>query len=96
MRNDLKHPFNVMRHRDWDNAPRMPQIFAAAFTALGVTGSITILGTTIATATILGYVAYTAVSMLAMRALAPDLGKINKGTQVNTRTSIGDQEYVYG
>lgn len=96
MRNDLKHPFNVMRHRDWDNAPRMPQVFAAAFTALGVTGTVSILGTTVALSTVLGYVAYTAVSMLAMRALAPDLGKANKGTQVNARSSIADQEYVYG
>lgn len=88
MKDNLKHPFNVMRYSDWDAAPRMPQVIAQAL--------IVNFGLTPFVANVIAYVAYTAVSVAAMRALAPDLGAMNKGTQVNTRSSIANQEYVYG
>ena len=73
----------------------MPQLIAAALTSAGIGTTAVAFGLT--GAQIIGYVAYTAVSALAMRALAPDVGgELNKGTVVNTRTATGPQEYVYG
>ena len=89
----LDHPFNVMRHARWEAAPRMPQVFAAAFTAAGVSGGIAILGTTVSYASILGYVAYTALSSVALRALAPKVpsSQTNKGTIINAREASAPQ-----
>lgn len=73
----------------------MPQLIAAALTSAGIGTTAVAFGLT--GAQIIGYVAYTAVSALAMRALAPDVGgELNKGTVVNTRTATGPQEYAYG
>lgn len=73
----------------------MPQLIAAALTSAGIGTTAVAFGLT--GAQIIGYAAYTAVSALAMRALAPDVGgELNKGTVVNTRTATGPQEYVYG
>lgn len=75
----------------------MPPVFTAIAGAVGVsTAPITFLGMTTSAAAIVGYAAYTAVSALALRALAPNVGDLNKGTVVNTRTATGPQEYVYG
>lgn len=77
----------------------MPQLIAAAVTAAGVTGGITVLGTTVSYAAIIGYVGYTALSAVAMRALTPSIGDVgaeNKGTIVNSLSAAGPQEYVYG
>lgn len=69
----------------------MPQLLAP------IIASATGLAATSTAVTILSYVGYTAISALAMRALAPDVGgELNKGTVVNTRTATGPQEYVYG
>lgn len=69
----------------------MPQLLAP------IIASATGLAATSTAVTILSYVGYTAISALAMRALAPDVGgELNKGTVVNTRTATGPQEYAYG
>lgn len=97
MKNNV--PYNVMRHAGWDAAPRMPQFIgsalATAFPALGTS----IAGTSITYASIIAYAAYTAVSAIALRALAPDMPSaegLNKGRLINTRNPVGSQEYVYG
>ena len=92
MKNNL--PYNVMRHADWDAAPRMPQLLASTVFA-GITG--TTLG--VSNALIVSYIAYTAVTAVALRALAPDMPTMegmNKGRLVSTREAVATQEYVYG
>jgi hypothetical protein len=93
MKNNL--PYNVMRHADWDFAPKMPQVVVPAIAgALG--------GGTIATiaAYAIYYVATTAITSAALRALAPDMptagGAQNVGTLINAREATATQEYVYG
>lgn len=91
MKNNLKHPFNVMRHNDWDAAPRMPDVFAAAIAKV-FTVSVSTTWVQIA-----AYVAYAATTIAINRMLMPDMDSFaNKGSQVNARTSVGNQEYVYG
>ena len=99
----LKHPFNVMRHADWDAAPRMPQAIGAAIAAVfpaATAGAFTFaiggVATTVSYATILGYVAYSALTSAALRALAPKATAQNKGTLINAREAAAPQEYVYG
>jgi hypothetical protein len=92
----LDHPFNVMRHASWDRAPKMPQVIVPAIaTALG--------GGTIATiaAYAIYYAGTTALTSMALRALAPDMSASaisgqNKGTIINAREAAANQEYVYG
>ena len=92
----LDHPFNVMRHASWDRAPKMPQVIVPAIaTALG--------GGTIATiaAYAIYYAGTTALTSMALRALAPDMSasaisEQNKGTIINAREAAANQEYVYG
>lgn len=81
----------------------MPPVFTAIAAAVGIsTAPIVVLGMTTSAAAIVGYIGYTAVSALAMRALTPSLGvdaaaaAENKGTVVNSRSAAGPQEYVYG
>lgn len=92
----LKHPFNVMRHADWDAAPRMPQVIGAAISAVFPATTAIAFGT-VSYATILGYVAYSALTAAALRSMAPKATAAeNKGTLVNLREAAAPQEYVYG
>ena len=99
----LKHPFNVMRHADWDAAPRMPQAIGAAIaavfpatTAAAFTFAVGGVATSVSYAAILGYVAYSALTSAALRSLAPKAAAQNKGTLINSREAAAPQEYVYG
>ena len=101
----LKHPFNVMRHADWDAAPRMPQAIGAAIaavfpatTATAFTIAVGGVATSISYAAILGYVAYSALTAAALRSLAPKAvsQRENKGSLINAREAASPQEYVYG
>lgn len=99
----LKHPFNVMRHADWDAAPRMPQAIGAAIaavfpatTAAAFTVAVAGAAYSVSYAAILGYVAYSALTSAALRALAPKAAAENKGTLINAREAAAPQEYVYG
>lgn len=89
MKNNL--PYNVMRHADWDFAPKMPQVAIPYIaSALGVSQF---------AAAAIYYVATTAITSVAMRALAPDMagaGQQNVGTLINAREATATQEYVYG
>lgn len=98
-------PYNVMRHNDWDRAPRDPITLAIAnaVTGLSVTAA------TLGTATI-GWWAVAAVSSIAVSAVIgfvtqslfgpeiPNFGSdaLSRGTLVNSTGAIQPQEFVYG
>jgi hypothetical protein len=88
-------------YNSWSNVPRMPQVFVAAAGALGVstTTLFTIGGTAVSAASIVGYLAYTAVTSWALVALTPkqDFGSIgSSGIMVNARDPAAPQDFVYG
>ena len=66
----------------------MPQVFVALLAKVGITGMV---------ATVLGYVAYTIVTVALLRALAPkpSFGQM-RGLLTNTRGATDPQNYVYG
>ena len=83
--------FTVKHWNDWDRVPRMPQVVGNIILgALGVQA-------TLATAYVVGYIAITAVTSWALRALAPkpDFGS-SRGLLVNSREATAPQEIVYG
>jgi len=97
-------PYNVMRHADWDLAPRDPVTVGGAILsglgAGGLAGASAIFGLTTVGA-IVGYVAVTAVTSWALQALAPkpDLGRFgtsSAGLLVNDRNGIAPQDFIYG
>jgi hypothetical protein len=79
----------------------MPQVVAAvvaaAIPATAAT-AITVFGTAISFATVIGYVGYTALTTAALRKLSPQVtgGIENKGTLLNIREPAAAQEFVYG
>ena len=92
-------------YNSWSNVPRMPQVFVAAAGALGF-GTKTLLGSTalytalgVSTASVVGYLAYTAVTSWALAALTPkqDFGSVgSSGIMVNARDPAAPQDFVYG
>lgn len=90
-------PYNVMRHRSWEAAPRDPITVGSFILGPSLTAATTI-GTFALGAAVVGYVATTAVTSLLLRALAPDMpsSAANRGTIVNSREPTANQEYVYG
>jgi hypothetical protein len=99
-------PYNVMRHRDWDKAPRDPvTIGTAIITGLG--GSAALAATTVAfgitVAGVVGYVATSLVTSWALKALSPkppefSSASINssRGLLVNQKDAIAPHDFVYG
>ena len=99
-------PYNVMRHRDWDKAPRDPvTIGTAIITGLG--GSAALAATTVAfgvtVAGVVGYVATSLVTSWALKALSPkppefSSASINSssGLLVNQKDAIAPHDFVYG
>lgn len=86
-------PYNVMRHRDWDVAPRAPAVAAFLFPAIIAGGG---LGALLVTAAV--SLAISAVTSWALQALAPK-PKMGVGTQgliTNLRDAAAPREYVYG
>jgi hypothetical protein len=79
----------------------MPPVIAAvvafAIPATAAT-AITVFGTAISFASIIGYVGYTALTVSALKKLSAQAmaGVENKGTLLNIREAAGAQEYVYG
>lgn len=103
MKNNM--PYNVMRHANWETAPRDPvSIGTAIITAFG--GSAALAATTIAfgvtVAGVVGYVAVSLVTSWALRALAPkppeltagDLSSV--GILVNAKDPVAPHDFVYG
>ena len=88
-------PYNVMRHRDWDHAPRDPITIGASIAgALGVTSTLGVFLVTAAT-----YFAISAVTSWAISALTPKprFGSLgSQGILVNTREPAAAHQFVYG
>ena len=90
MRSNL--PYNVMRHRDWDKAPRAEAI-ALAIVGAGATA------TTLAVTTFLVTVGISMVTSWAISALMPrpDFSSFgSQGTLVNSRNATASADFVYG
>ena len=77
--------------------PVVAAVVAFAIPATAAT-AITIFGTAISFASIIGYVGYTALTVAALKKLSAQAmaGVENKGTLLNIREAAGAQEYVYG
>lgn len=92
MKDNLNHPFNVMRHKSWDNAPRLEVAATAIATALGGGTLATIAGYAIA------YAGFTLVASALTKALTPDFGSMGqqRGLLTNVREANAPQEIVYG
>lgn len=93
-----KTPYNVMRHADWDAAPRDPVTIGAFILGYGSTAAATAaLGTFVVGA--VGYIATTLVTSWIMSALAPKSGDFSSGTRgllVNTKDPAAPHDFVYG
>jgi hypothetical protein len=90
-----KMPYNVLRHRDWDRAPRDPVTIGAAIAgALGVTSATGVFLITAAT-----YVGISLVTSWALSALAPKPSfgdATSRGLLVNQKDAIAPHDFVYG
>jgi hypothetical protein len=77
--------------------PVVAAVVAFAIPATAAT-AITVFGTAISFASIIGYVGYTALTVSALKKLSAQAmaGVENKGTLFNIREAAGAQEYVYG
>jgi hypothetical protein len=88
-------PYNVMRHRDWDKAPRDPVIIGSAIAgALSVTSATGVFLITAAT-----YVGISLVTSWALSALAPKPSfgdATSRGLLVNQKDAISPHDFVYG
>jgi hypothetical protein len=95
-------PYNVMRHADWDFAPRDPvTIGGAILGGLGSTGAAIAAGSFLGLsgAYIVGYLATTLVTSWALSALAPkpDFGAMgSQGILVNQKSPVSPHDFVYG
>ncbi len=100
-------PFNVLRHNNWDAAPRVPVTIGTAIGgALGIGGATlgaTIgLGVTVAGA--IGYVATSLVTSWALKALSPKPPELSsfggdtssRGILVNQKDPLSVHDFVYG
>ena len=88
--------YTIKNWNDWDRAPRMPTAVGTAI--LNAIGATALASSAIATY-LVGYVAITAVTSWALRALAPKPSSSGAGPQgllVNTREATAAQQIVYG
>lgn len=93
-------PYNVMRHRDWDKAPRAAAIASyvtgyASFSAAVAAGA----GFAFAATYVVATLAISAVTSWAVSALAPkpDFSSFgSQGALVNARDAIAPVDFVYG
>ena len=91
---DSLEPFNVMRHKRWETAPRVPTIAAFLFPGAMAAGGFAAFAALTAT-----YIGVTLVASWAMNALMPrpSFGAgASQGLLVNTRDATGVQDVVYG
>jgi len=89
-------PYNVMRHRDWDFAPREPVTTSVALAIFG--GGVATAGQ-LAVASFLVNLAVTAVTSWAINALTPkpDFSSADSGgIMVNAREAAAPQDFLYG
>ena len=92
MGKELKTPFNVMRHRDWDSHPKAQVVGAYILNAIGAT--------TLATSTIaslvVGSLAMSVVTSFLLRALMPKPPSSSQGLLTNARSALAPHDLVYG
>ena len=88
--------FTTKHWNDWDRVPRMPQ--AIGNYILGSALGSTVLFGSVTLGYVVGYIAITAVTSWALRALAPkpDFGAGSRGLLVNAREATAPQQIVYG
>ena len=88
--------FTTKHWNDWDRVPRMPQ--AIGNYILGSALGSTVLFGSVTLGYVVGYIAITAVTSWALRALAPkpDFGAGSRGVLVNAREATAPQQIVYG
>lgn len=90
-----KIPYNVMRHREWDRAPRDPISIGSAIAGyFGVTST---LGTLAITG--LSYVGVSLITSWAMSALAPKPNvsdTSSRGLLINAKDAVAPHDFVYG
>ena len=88
-------PYNVMRHRDWDKAPRDPVTIATAIApSIMAAGGV---GAFLVTAAV--YVGVSLVTSWALSALAPKPSfgdATSRGLLVNQKDAISPHDFVYG
>ena len=87
-------PYNVMRHRDWDKAPRVEAIATWVIAATGATSTLAIAAIYVGT-----YIGVDAVTSWAISALSPkpDFSSFgSQGTLVNSRDATAPVDFVYG
>ena len=86
----------IKHWNDWDRVPRMPQ--AIGNYILGSALGSTVLFGSVTLGYVVGYIAITAVTSWALRALAPkpDFGAGSRGLLVNAREATAPQQIVYG
>lgn len=84
--------FTTKHWNDWDRVPRDPTMIG-----FKILGSLGIMASSTA-AFVVGYIAITAVTSWALRALAPkpDFGAGSRGLMVNTREATAPQQIIYG
>lgn len=95
-------PFNVLRHRDWDAAPRDPVTIGSAILGANVGTTAIVFGLT--GQAIVGYVATSLVTSWAMKALAPKPPELSsfggdtssRGVLVNQKDPLSPHDFVYG
>ena len=95
MRNNL--PYNVLRHNDWANVPRVPAI--ASYIGSAIFGGGVLTATQMFIATVIANIGVSAVTSWALAALAPkpDFSSFgSQGTLVNTRDATAPADFVYG
>ena len=87
-------PYNVMRHGNWDRAPRIEAIATSIIAATGATSTLAIAAIYVGT-----YIAVSAVTSWAISALSPkpDFSSFgSQGTLVNARDATAPVDFVYG
>ena len=92
MKNNL--PYNVLRHNDWSNVPRVEVVATSIIAATGATSALAVAAIYAGT-----YLAVSAVTSWAISALSPkpDFSSFgSQGTLVNTRDATAPADFVYG
>lgn len=95
-------PFNVLRHTQWDAAPRDPVTIGAAILGANVGTTAIVFGLT--GQAIVGYIATSLVTSWAMKALAPKPPELSsfggdtssRGVLVNQKDPLSPHDFVYG
>jgi hypothetical protein len=97
-------PFNVLRHRNWDAAPREPVTIGSLLLTGGTAAGAAATGLALAGYYAVGVVATSLVTSWAMKALAPKPPELSsfggdtssRGILVNQKDPLSPHDFVYG